>query len=78
MSEKLYMSLVYSNFMVPKTLSLNQGIYNLYAKVVKIIERCKQFSENLVNESGNVLCRGSVSKFSDLEVVALFLTDESI
>ncbi len=27
-------------------------MYNLYTKFVKILERCKQFSENLVNESG--------------------------
>lgn len=29
-------------------------MYNLYTKFVKILEICKQFSENLVNESGNV------------------------
>ena len=29
-------------------------MYNLYTKFVKILEKCKQFSENLVNESGNV------------------------
>ena len=29
-------------------------MYNLYTKLVKILEICKQFSENLVNESGNV------------------------
>ncbi len=28
---------------------------NLYTKIVKILEVCKQFSENLVNEFGNVL-----------------------
>ena len=52
-------------------------MYNLYTKVVKILEICKQFSENLVNESGNVLRRGPVPKFSDLEVVALSLTAEA-
>ena len=35
------------------------------------------FSENLVNESGNVPHRGPVPKFPDLEVVALFLTAET-
>ncbi len=49
-------------------------MYNLYTKVVKILEICKQFSENLVNDSGNVSRRGPVPKFSDLEVVALSLT----
>ena len=52
-------------------------MYNLYTKFVKILEICKQFSENLVNESGNVPHRGHVPKFSDLEVVALSLTAEA-
>ena len=70
MSKKLYISLIFSNLMVSKTLSSNHRMYNLYTKFVKILEICKQFSENLVNESGNVPRRGPVSKFSDLEVVA--------
>ena len=52
-------------------------MYNLYTKFVKILEICKQFSENLVNESGNVPRRGPVPRFSDLEVVALSLTAET-
>ena len=52
-------------------------MYNLYTKFVKILEIFKQFSENLVNESGNVPRRGPVPKFSDLEVVALSLTAET-
>ena len=52
-------------------------MHNLYAKFVKILEICKQFSENLVNESWNVPRCGPVSKFSDLEVVALFLAAET-
>ena len=52
-------------------------MYNLYTRFVKILEICKQFSENLVNESGNVPRRGPVPKFSDLEVVALSLTAET-
>ena len=31
-------------------------MHNLYAKIAKILEICKQFSENLVNESGMFLC----------------------
>ena len=77
MSKKLYMSLIFSNLVVIKTLSSNHRMYNLYAKFVKILEICKQFSENLVNESGNVPRRGPVPKFSDLEVVALSLTAET-
>ncbi len=74
MSKKLHISLIFSNLVVFKTLSPNHRMYNLYTKFVKILEICKQFSENLVNESGNVPRRGPVPKFSDLEVVALSLT----
>ena len=52
-------------------------MYNLYTKFVKILEICKQFSENLVNELGNIPRRGPVPKFSDLEIVALSLTAET-
>ena len=54
MSKRLYMSLIFSNLVVTKTLSSNHRMYNLYTEFVKILEKCKQFSENLVNESGNV------------------------
>lgn len=52
-------------------------MHNLYTKIVKILEICKQFSENLVSESGIVPRRGPVPNFSDLEVVALSLTAET-
>ena len=55
-------------FVIIKTLSSIHRMYNLYTKFVKILEICKQFSENLVNESGNVPRRGPVPKSSDLEV----------
>ena len=77
MNSKLYMSLIFSNLLVTKTLSSNHRMYNLYTKFVEILEICKQFSENLVNESGNVPRRGPVPKFSDLEVVALSLIAEA-
>ena len=77
MSKRSYISLIFSNSVVFKTLSSNHRMNNLYAKFVKILEICKQFSENLVNESGNVPRRGPVPKFSDLEVVALSLTAET-
>ncbi len=54
MSKRLYISLFFSNIVVVKTLSSNYRMYNHYTKFVKILEICKQFSENLVNESGNV------------------------
>ena len=77
MSKRLYILLIFSNLVVVETLSSNHRMYNLYTKFVKILEICKQFTENLVNESGNVPHRGHVPKFSDLEVVALSLTAEA-
>ena len=63
MSKKLYMSLIFSNLVVFKTLSPNHRMYNLYTKFVKILEICKQLSEKLTNESGNVPHSGSVHRF---------------
>ena len=77
MSKRLYISLIFSTLVVVKTLSSNYCMYNLYTKFVKILEICKQFSKNLVNESGNVPRCGPVPKFSDLEVVALSLATEA-
>lgn len=74
MSKKLHISLIFRNLVVSKTLSLNQRMYNLYTKFVKILEICKKNSKNLVNSLGNIPRRGSIPKFSDLEVVALSLT----
>ena len=50
MSKRLYLSLTFSNLVVIKTLSSNHRMDNLYTKFVKMLEICKQFSENLVNE----------------------------
>ena len=63
MSKRLYISLIFSNLVVLKTLSPNHRMYNLYTKFVKILEICKQLSEKLTNESGNVPQRGSVHRF---------------
>ncbi len=52
-------------------------MHNLYTKIVKILEICKQYSHNIVNEFGNIPCRGPVSKFSDLEVIPLSLIAET-
>ena len=60
MSEKLYISMTFSNLTVSKTLSSNHCMYNLHTKFVKTLEIYKQFSENLVNESGNVPRRGPI------------------
>ena len=52
-------------------------MHNLYTKFVKVLDICKQYSENHVNELGNIPRRGPILKFSDLEVVALSLTAEA-
>lgn len=76
-SKKLRISLIFSNLVVLKSLSSNHRMHNLYTKFVKILGICKQFSNNIVNEQGNVPRRGAIPKFSDLEVVALSLAAES-
>ncbi len=53
-------------------------MHNFFAKYAKILDICKRFSKNLVNELGNVPRRGDVPKFSDLEVIALSITAESL
>lgn len=44
--------------------------HNFCTKYGKILEICKQYSKNLVNELGNTTKRGVVPKFSDLELLA--------
>ena len=75
--KKLHISLIFSNLVTVNPLSLNHRMCNLYTKFVKFLGICKQFSQNLVNECGNIPRRGSVPKFSDLEVVALSMTAEA-
>jgi hypothetical protein len=50
---------------------------NLYTKFVKFLEICKEFSKDLVTESGNVRRPGPVPRFSDLEVIALSMDAEA-
>lgn len=69
MNKKLHISLAISNLLMAEPLSLNLRMDNLYAKFIKIPEICKQFSENFVNEFGNIPHRGRVPNFSDLKVV---------
>ena len=76
MSKKLHIPLTFSDLVELKTSSSTHRKYSLHTKFVKILEIHKHFSENLVNESGNVPRRGHVPKFSDFEVVALSLTAE--
>ena len=68
MSKKLYISLIFNNLVVIKTLSSNHRMYNLYTKFVKILEICKQFSENLVNESANYGDKGYIGADVQLDL----------
>ena len=69
MLKKLYISLIVSNFVVSNQHGyLSLVMHNLYANFVRILERCKDFSKDLVNERGNLPRRGVVPRFSDLEV----------
>ena len=78
MNKKLYNLLKFSILSVEKTVKILFSImYNFAAKFAKILETCKKFSTNLVNDFGNVPRRGVVPKFSDLEVIALSMTAES-
>lgn len=53
-------------------------MHNLYAIFGKILDICKQYSSDLLNSKGNIPRCGVVPHFSDLEVIALSLTAESI
>jgi len=52
-------------------------MHNFFAKFVKILDLCKSFSKDLVNEKGNMPRRGVVPRFSDLEVIALAIAAET-
>ena len=71
------MSLNFSKLATSKLTTSNHHMHNLHTKFIKILGICKQFSNNLVNEQGNVPRRGPVPKFSDLEIVALSLAAEA-
>ncbi len=78
MNKKLYISLNFSILAVEKTVKiLVQIMYNFAAKFAKILETCKKFSTDLVNDLGNIPRRGVVPKFSDPEVIAMSMTAES-
>lgn len=76
--KKLHISLIFSNLMVDKPLNtIYLLMRNFMAKFAKILEICKDFAGNRVNELGNVTRCGVVPKFSDLEVIALGITTEA-
>lgn len=69
---------IFSNFVVEIKKQLNHSaMHNFFAKFGKILDVCKSFSKDMVNENGNVPRRGVVPRFSDLEVIALAMTAET-
>ena len=60
---KLYMSKIFSNLEFSIFKLYNLVMCNLYTKFVKFLEICKEFSEDLVTESGNVRRPGPVPLF---------------
>jgi len=69
MLKKLRISLIFSNLVVSNQLSrIIVDMHNFVTKFRKILEICKKFAENQVNEKGNVTRCGVVPTFSDLEV----------
>ena len=75
--KKLHISHVFSNLEFPTFKYYIFVMCNLHTNLVKFLEICKQFSNELVNEKGNIVRRGPVPRFSDLEVVALSMAAEA-
>ena len=75
--KKLHISQKFSNLEFPTLKFYILVMCNLYTKFVKFLEICKRFSNELVDERGNIVRRGPVSRFSDLEVVALSMAAEA-
>jgi len=78
MYKNLLILMIISILEVTKLLISNQHMHNLYAIFAKYLEICKRFSNDLVNEAGNITRPGVVPMFSDLEVIALGLTAETL
>ena len=53
-------------------------MHNFHTIFARFLEICKHFSDDLVNETENIKRRGVVPRFSDLEVISLSLTAETL
>lgn len=69
---------IFSKLVVTKLLIRYLRMHNLYAIFVKFLDICKQFADDLVDTRGNIPRVGTKPRFSDLEVIALNLTMESL
>ena len=78
MRKKLRMLLIISILEVTKLLIQSQHMHNFHTIFARFLEICKHFSNDLVNEAGNIKRRGVVPRFSDLEVISLGLTAETL
>ena len=78
MYKKLCILLVFRKLKVTKLLIDKYRMHNLYAIFAKFLNICKQVAGNFVNESGNVPRKGVVPGFSDLEIMALNMTSETV
>ncbi len=54
MNKKFHISLIFRKLVVLKLLISNHRMDNLYTKLVKILEIFKRFSNNPMNEQGNI------------------------
>lgn len=72
------MLLIISILEVTKLLIQSQHMHNFHTIFARFLEICKHFSNDLVNEAGNIKRRGVVPRFSDLEVISLGLTAETL
>lgn len=71
------MSLIFSKLVVSNPLIANIALmHNFIVKFGKILDIFKEFAGNRVNDLGNVPRRGTVPRFSDLEILALSATAE--
>lgn len=76
--KKLPISLNFSKLVVAKRLTtIALRMRNFMTNFARILQICKEFAGNRVNDLGNIPRRGVVPKFSDLEVVALSITAEA-
>ena len=79
MLKKLHISLIFSNLVVPKQIStIIVDMCDFVTKFGKILEICKKFAGNQVNEKGNVPRCVVGPTFSDLGVAAFSITSEAL
>lgn len=73
----MHISQTFSNLEFPTFKCYILVMCNLYTKFVKFLEICKQSSNELVNQKGDIVRRGPVPRFFDLEVAALSMAAEA-